>query len=382
VTCRLALVTEIISPYRIPLFNALARHSGIDLHVIFLAETDPALRQWEVYKEEIRFKYRVLPSWRRRIAGYNILLNRGVAGALAEAAPDMILCGGYNYPASWQALHWSRNRNMPFFLWSESNIHDQRRGFALVEMMKCEFLRECSGFVVPGKSGREYLGTFGIKADRIFTARNAVDNAYFAAAFIEARANAAKRRAELALPDRYFLFVGRLVEEKGIFDLLAAYAKLDGQLREQIALVFAGDGVCRPDLERRASRISPGIVRFTGFAQRERLAMYYALAEMLILPTFTDPWGLVVNEAMACHLPVIVSSAAGCAADLVMDNWNGFVCTPGNADLLSDKMKVLATDRNRAATMGANSFEHVSNYSPEEWARGIIHAIGAWRSLV
>ena len=81
-TQRLVILTEIISPYRIPLFNALARHPGVDLHVIFLAETDPSLRKWRIYKEEIQFSYQVLPSWRKRVGRYNWLLNRGVGAAL------------------------------------------------------------------------------------------------------------------------------------------------------------------------------------------------------------------------------------------------------------------------------------------------------------
>src|SRR5580704_11994766 len=98
---RMVILTEIIAPYRIPVFNALARHEGIDLHVIFLAETDPALRDWRVYKNEIQFSYQVLPSWRQKLGGYNLLLNRGLKAALQKAAPNVVLCGGYNYLASW-----------------------------------------------------------------------------------------------------------------------------------------------------------------------------------------------------------------------------------------------------------------------------------------
>jgi len=101
---RLVVLTEIIAPYRIPVFNALARHDGIDLHVIFLAENDPELRDWLVYKDEIRFSYQVLPSWRQRFAGHNFLLSLGLKSALQQAAPDTILCGGYNYMASWIAM--------------------------------------------------------------------------------------------------------------------------------------------------------------------------------------------------------------------------------------------------------------------------------------
>ena len=88
---RLVILTEIISPYRIPLFNCLAQDSEVDLHVIFLSENDPGLRQWKVYKEEIRFSHEVLPSWRRRVGKSNVLLNGRVLHALRQAAPQAII---------------------------------------------------------------------------------------------------------------------------------------------------------------------------------------------------------------------------------------------------------------------------------------------------
>jgi glycosyltransferase involved in cell wall biosynthesis len=374
-TDRLAILTEIISPYRIPLFNALAQHAGVDLHVIFLAETDPNLRQWQVYKEEIKFSYEILPSWRKRLGKFNVLLNRGVGRALAAAAPDAILCGGYSYIASWQAMVWARARNIPFLLWSESNLQDLRRGYALVELLKSEFLRNCSGFVVPGRSAREYLRAHDIKDHLIFTAPNAVDNDFFASAAAAVRQNPATWRRELNLPDRYFLFAGRLVREKGVFELLSAYAKLDEQVRRQLGLVFVGDGTVRLQLEDQAASISPGVIRFAGFAQREQLAAYYALGQILILPTYTDTWGLVVNEAMACRLPVILSRAAGCAADLVKENWNGSLIPPQDVSSLAVAMENLGTHANLCVTMGANSMQHISHYSPDEWSTGIAHAL-------
>ena len=124
-------------------------------------------------------------------------------------------------------------------------------------------------------------------------------------------------------------------------------------------------------LEEQASSISPGVVRFAGFAQREQLAAYYALAETLILPTYTDTWGLVVNEAMACGLPVILSRAAGCAADLVRENWNGLLVSPKDVSSLRLAMKEIAGQSSLRANMGANSAQRISEYSPAEWSMGI-----------
>ncbi len=104
---RLVILTEIIAPYRIPVFNVLASRTGLDLHVIFLAETDETLRQWHVYKNEICFSHNVLPSWRWRAGRSSFLINRGLWSALDKASPQVIICGGYNYVASWEALLWA-----------------------------------------------------------------------------------------------------------------------------------------------------------------------------------------------------------------------------------------------------------------------------------
>src|ERR1700688_2400842 len=137
---KLVILTEIIAPYRIPVFNALAQRREVDLHVIFLSENDPTLRQWQVYKNEIQFRYDVLPSWRRRLGRYNVLLNRGVFSDLNEIKPDAVLCGGYNYLASWQAAYWARLHRVPLLLWSESTALDGRAGHFLVELSIRRFL--------------------------------------------------------------------------------------------------------------------------------------------------------------------------------------------------------------------------------------------------
>jgi 1,2-diacylglycerol 3-alpha-glucosyltransferase len=372
---RLTIITEIISPYRIPLFNALAKHPQVDLHVVFLSETDPSLRQWHVYKNEIEFSCKVLPSWRKRVGKFNLLLNRGLTTALLRASPDAILCGGYSYLASWQALAWARKNRVPFLLWSESNLQDRRRGHTAVEFLKTEFLRRCSAFAVPGQTAREYLRFRGIRDEIIFAAPNAVDNDLFAAAAAEVWQNPEATRSRLNLPQRYFLYVGRLVREKGVFDLLAAYEKLDESTRQSTGLVFVGDGAARGELEAQAATVCSGMLTFAGFVHREELAAYYALAEALFLPTYSDPWGLVVNEAMACGIPAVVSQIAGCAADLIVEGWNGWLIPPGDTESLSRAMRRLIDKPELRALMGANSLERISQYSPQAWASGIARSI-------
>lgn len=372
---RVVIVTEIIAPYRIPVFNVLAQQDGIDLHVIFLAETDPTRRQWPAYKDEIHFSYQVLPSFRRRVSKYNFLLNWGIDAALQRASPDVIVCGGYNYIASWKCARWARGSDVPFFVWVESTTRDLRRRNPWIESLKSRFLRQCDGFVVPGKSSLDYLRNYGAPGDNIFTAPNAVDTQFFAQRAEIVRRAVAMQRQELRLPDRFFLFVGRLVPEKGVFDLIEAYRSLAAEVRREVGLVFVGDGPARAQLASRAADIRPGSVQFAGFAQREQLAAYYGLAEAFVFPTHSDPWGLVVNEAMACGLPVIGTDVAGCTADLIADGWNGRVVPAGDPGQLASAMDELARNDNLRLQMSQHSKERISQYSPYDWAAGMAEAV-------
>ena len=205
---RLVILTEIIAPYRIPVLNVLARRAGLDLHVIFLAETDETLRQWRVYKNEICFSHQVLPSWRWRAGKNSFLINRGLWSALNKVSPQVVICGGYNYAASWEALLWARRHQAEFVLWSESNGQDARRGRAWVEHLKAYFLRHCDRFVVPGKASFDYLRSLGSPAASILTAPNAVDNRFFATQAEATRAHATEFREKLKLPLAVYSFCG------------------------------------------------------------------------------------------------------------------------------------------------------------------------------
>jgi glycosyltransferase involved in cell wall biosynthesis len=242
-------------------------------------------------------------------------------------------------------------------------------------MLKDEFLRHCDGFVVPGFAANEYLRAHKIRQDKIFFAPNAVDNDLFSSLALDARRNSSIRRRELDLPDRYILFVARVVREKGVFELVKAYSALEEDLRRRIGLVIVGDGPAWAELQKEASVVTVGTIKFPGFVQREQLPAYYALAEMFVLPTYTDTWGLVVNEAMACAVPVIVSRVAGCAADLIQEDWNGLLVEPRDVSSLKSAISKLAGRPDVCAKMGTHASEQIARYSPRAWSLAIADAI-------
>lgn len=235
-------------------------------------------------------------------------------------------------------------------------------------------MKRCSAFVVPGKSSFQYVMNYEVPGRDIFTAPNAVDIKLFAQRAAVVRQEAARHRQALQLPLRFFLFVGRLVPEKGVFDLLDAYGRLTPELRKVVSLVLVGEGSAREEVTRRALQIAPGQVRCPGFVHRDQLASYYALAESFVFPSHSDTWGLVVNEAMACGLPVISSDAAGCVADLVEDKRNGRVVRRGDVHQLASVMEELGRDSAGRARMGNHSRERILSYSPEACAAGIVQA--------
>jgi 1,2-diacylglycerol 3-alpha-glucosyltransferase len=371
---RLHILTEIIAPYRIPIFNALAERDEIELHVLFLSETDASLRQWRVNRQQIRFSHEVMKSIRRRLCGFNVLITRGIGAALERSRPDVILAGGYSYLAMWQAQRWARRHAIPFLLWSESNAQDSRKNLWWVESAKRRFISSCQGFVVPGTTATEYLASFGVSRSQIFVAPNAVDVEQFTQGAAEARHDP-RRRERLGLPERYFLYVGRFVRPKGVFDLLSAYAKLPQEVRKSVGLVFVGDGVERGELLRCSRDVQVGRIRFAGFVQQEELPAFYALADALVLPTHSDTWGLVVNEAMACGLPLIATDMAGCGADLVSDGINGYVVRAGEPELLAQAMLKLISDPPLRDRMGLASARMTESFTPQIWAEGVVRAV-------
>jgi len=244
-----------------------------------------------------------------------------------------------------------------------------------MEWMKQRFVSMCSAFVTAGKTSRAYLIDLGADQRNIFVAPDAVDVNFYSTAAAQARARAEEVRAHHNLPQRYFLFLGRLVEEKGVFDLLAAYAKLDAHTRSSMGMVVVGEGAAQGQMREQAARICPGAIHFCGWKHREEIPEIYALADAFIFPTHSDPWGLVVNEAMSCSLPVIATDVAGCVPDLVQNGQNGYVIPAKDSDALAAAMFALAQDSQLRLNMGMRSREKIQEYSPEACADGLAEAV-------
>ncbi len=148
-------------------------------------------------------------------------------------------------------------------------------------------------------------------------------------------------------------------------------------MRAEVGLVVVGDGAARQELVKRAAKIRPGAIQFSGFVQKDDLAGFYALGEALIFPTRSDTWGFVVNEAMACGVPVVATAVAGCVADLLEDGWNGQIVPVYDPVKLASAMEYLALRPELRSEMGKRSEQRIVGYSPEACAAGIAEAVMA-----
>ena len=286
---------------------------------------------------------------------------------LTALNPRVVLVPGYYTLPGITAALWARLHRRCSVLMTESTAFDHRRRF-LRELGKGAVIRTLFNWAVTGgKAHVRYLDQLGFRKDRIAGCYDVVDNETI-------RLGAAEQRAALqgAPSEPYFLFIGRLAEEKNVGTLLnswIAYRREGGRW----PLVLAGDGPCRLDLEAIATSSGFGEhVRFTGLKNMRELIPIYAAAGCFVLPSLREPWGLVVNEAMAAGLPVLVSRHCGCREDLVAEGENGYSFQPTDSLHLTALLQQIAgMDSEHRQSMGERSEEIIAAYSPRGFGRAV-----------
>ena len=357
---RIAILTEIPAPYRIPLFNALAAHDGVELEILYLSTLDP-VRPYPVYSEEFRFRWNVLPgratTFRRRWTIFSLQTTR----ALRRARPDVVIVGGWNQPAFWIALGWARRHRIPVICWVESTARDTRSGSVATEAAKGAFIRRCSAFLVPGRASAEYLDSLGVDGRPVEVAPNAVDNEIFGTRVASLRERRDALRAELGVDSPLVLYAGRLDPEKDVGTLLAAMSTIDA------GLAIAGSGVDEALLRARSGPRT----RFLGRLDRDELVRWYAAADVFALPARSDQWGMVLNEAVAAGLPVVSTEAPGGAWELVDDTANGFRVPIGDPEAFAIALRRVLDDPVFAKRARERSLELAQGFTPEGWAAAV-----------
>jgi glycosyltransferase involved in cell wall biosynthesis len=302
-----------------------------------------------------------------------------VRRVLDREQPEAVACPGWYYAEALAGAAWCRTNGKCAILMSESGRLDNPRVWWR-EWIKRLAIRRFDSALVGGRDHGDYLTELGMAPDRIAVGHNVVDNDWFARGSAEARRDADFVRQSLGLPKRYLLASGRFVREKNFARLLEAYRLYrESCVGKPLTLVLCGDGPLRHDLKALADTlgIAPH-VHWPGFLQYHSLPACYGLAEAFILPSSSEPWGLVVNEAMASSLPVLVSRSAGCLCELMEEGSNGFSFDPLRAEEIAHAItRIDAVSGVQRESMGRRSREIIAAWGPERFGKGLWSAVQA-----
>ena len=379
---RMRLAVSVSHPiqYFAPVYRALAARDDIDLTVIFHCQAGSqetfdtgfgCTVKWDIPLLD-GYKHCFLSS-RKRTGG----LRLKILHTLVKLRPDILIIHGYSAPTSLVALGLSRLLGTKTLLRGDTRLpgHHKTQPY-LARLAKARTLRAFDGCLSIGSLNRDYYLHYGVEARNIFHAPFCVDNARFKTAIIDRpRLRNAKRHA-LGVEDKglVVLFASKLLRRKRPADLLSAFANLAPRY-PSLYLVIAGAGeeshACEESV-RAAGLVQR--VKFLGFVNQSQLPRLYAASDIFVLPSEDEPWGLVINEAMAAGLPVIVSDDVGAAADLVQDRNTGIVYPMGDIAALTGSLVLLIENANLRANIASRASALIASWDVDACVSAIADA--------
>ena len=287
---------------------------------------------------------------------------------LNKTNPDVLAIAGYSEPSMLFALAWCLWNHKPAILFSDTMESNATR-YQGKELIKHWIVGKYKSALVAGQLHKKYLIKQGMSPEEIFLGYDVVDNKTFHPDKIGSLSS--------PITKPYFLAINRFVTKKNLPSLIASYADYRQQKgNEAWDLVLSGDGELRIQLEKQIDKLGLGkCVHLPGFLQQNELLPYFAHASCFIHASIQEEWGLVVNEAMAAGLPVLVSNRCGCFEDLVIEEVNGFGFDPEDQQMLTQLMLKMSSSQVDLAAMGQQSLQHIQKYSPDYFAQGLMQAV-------
>jgi len=385
---RILILASHVIQYSSPLFRRMAQDPRLDLQIAYCTlqgakpEIDPEFGvevAWDTSVLE-GYPWVHLPN-RSPVPGLGRffgLFNPGVWRLIRKGRFDAAILPGYFYFTAWIAIAAAKWNGTPILFITDSH---SLRSWRAQSPWKLRFKRWlvrrifslASAILVSSSGGVEYLKSLGFSSDHIFLVPTAVDNDWWTEQAAKVDRQVARDAWKIPAEATVALFCAKLQRWKGPMDLLEAFARTEAP---NSYLVFAGDGPERSHLERRATELGlADRVRFLGFLNQSQLPSAYCSADLFILPSLFEPFGLVVNEAMLCGLPVAVSDRVGAKFDLVRPDENGYVFPAGDVEALAAILRRILPDREKRARMGAAARRRMETWSPREYTDSVVRAV-------
>jgi glycosyltransferase involved in cell wall biosynthesis len=370
---RVAIATNIVAPYRVPVFRRLADTPGWRLRIFTSAETEFD-RSWSVDTDDLDVVR--VPGISHVTQGRTRHLPLGLPLGLHRFRPDVVVSAELGV-RSWLAWLYCAAARAPLVLWTyPSRIEGQSiEGLGLTR--RRALLSRARAVIGMGTQARQALVAWGAAPDAVHDAPNAHDQDGLRKALAAVDVESARLglRAGLGCRDRIALYVGRLLASKGVALLLDAWDELPPDLRDEWTLCFVGDGPLEERVRHAAQTHRPGEIVHVPTVPATEVAAFYSAAELLVLPSLREAWGLVVNEAMASGIPVCASRLVGCADDLVREGKTGWLFDPRVSQEFSEALERALTCPDRGV-LGARARDLAAHFGPDAMAEGVRAAIG------
>lgn len=362
---KVLFLTNIPSPYRIDFFNELGKHC--DLTVWFEARNE-ANREWKIEGIGSSFRYKFLSGF---TLGLDKHVNFSILRELRAESFDVYILGCYSSPTEMMAIQWLKARKKRFILNSDGGYPSGDRWF--MKKLKTYLISSADLWLSSGTNCTKYLRHYGARPERIreYPLSSVLLSEGDTRPLTEREK--AERKREAGLRGTVVLAVGQFIRRKGFDVLIEAFARLRG---EDASLLLIGGGPEREPYERRIQELGLRNVVIQDFMQTKDLLAYWKLADLFVFPTRFDVWGLVLNEALAFGLPIVSTTMAGAAHDLVREGANGYLVPPDDVELLAERCRKLIGDAELRLRFGERSREFAAGYTLDRMVSSHLRILG------
>ena len=377
---RVAMMHRQIGPYhgaRLREATSFLRKKGVELIVIETAAKTENYSQWEKIGDE-GFRRKMLFPGERWDAVAPKRMRTAVACCLDLCQPDVVVVTGWMARDMLAAIQWCRRNGRGVVVMTDSNVDDRPRRWCL-EFVKRRILSRCDAALAAGKTSVDYVVMLGMPRKRIRVGVDVVDNEFFQQRAEELRAEPQKQAA-VGVERPFFVTPARFIEEKNLLGAMDAYAAYVTEFGEEAwDWVLCGDGPLRKQIEDKLQALSlEARVHLVGFVNTAEMAKYYAWCDGLWLPSTMETWGLVVNEAMAAAVPVLVSNQAHCHHDLVVSGENGWTFNPFSTEEMKQALgKLSSISEQERSRMGEAGQRIIADWGLDRFARTMWEAAQA-----
>lgn len=381
---KIAFVTSHPIQYQVPVFRELTQRGYVDLTVLFAQIPDGAAQgtgfgvafEWDIPLLE-GYRYHVLKNISKRpsVIEYQGCDTPGVFEFLKSGQFDAVIVNGWVVKTCLQTLSACRRLGIPCLVRGEANHLRQRAWWKRV--LQRFLIRRFSGYLYIGEANREFYRSYGVSDSKLFPCRYCVENARFeAVADDEQLRRTARERWQISADAVCFLYSGKFETKKHPVEIVKAF-RAACQSGMQAQLLMVGDGELRAECEELVRRDKLPVL-FTGFLNQQLIPEAYLATDCLVLASDAgETWGLVVNEAMSCGRPAIVSDLVGCRADLIDPGRTGETFHFGDWQQLSNLLLTLSQQPEKLRKMGQQAQTRIQHYSPLEAAKGIEAAVAS-----